>query len=292
MLNPVTGHKCKQTIKRRDIILSLEIRNKRIVGNKKVIGLIFALGLLLLLPLTIVDAATTPTLGAAEGFAVLAGSTVTNTGVSTIIGDLGVSPGTAITGFPPGTVSGSIHSADTLTSNAQADLTTAYNNAAGQASTATVSTDLGGQTLAPGVYNSASTLGITGTLTLDGQGDTNSVFIFQAGSALTTASNSQVVLINGAQARNVFWQVGSSATIGTNSAFVGTILAYASITVNTGATVNGRVLACTGAVTLDSNNIGFSPSPFVAPESALGALTAIGVCFAALGVMKIKRSRR
>jgi hypothetical protein len=272
--------------------LSLEAGNKRLVENKKVIGLIFVLGLLFLLPLTLADAATTPSLGAADNFAVLAGSTVTNTGLSVIIGDLGVSPSTAITGFPPGTVSGTIHSADTQASNAQADLTTAYNNAVGQAATTTVSTDLGGQTLTPGVYNSATTLGLTGVLTLDGQDDSNSVFIFQAGSTLTTASNSQVVLINGAQARNVFWQVGSSATIGTNSAFAGTILAYASITVTTGATVDGRVLALTGAVTLDTNNIGFSQPLFVVPESALGALTVIGICFAALGIVKMKRTRR
>jgi hypothetical protein len=190
-------------------------------------------------------------LGSDVTYTVLAGSTVTNTGPTVINGNVGVSPGTAVTGFPPGSVTGggAIHAADGSASQAQTDLTTAYVNAMGQAATATVAGDLGGQTLTSGVYKSTSTLGITGTLTLSGPG----FFIFQVAAALTTASGSKVVLIGGAQAANVFWQVGSSATLGTTSTFAGTILAQASVTLNTGAVMDGRALARTGAVTLDDN---------------------------------------
>ena len=200
-------------------------------------------------------------LGTAASYAVLAGSTITNTGATTINGDLGLSPGTAVTGFPPGTVIGTIRTA-AAAAPAQTDLITAYNDAAGRIPVTTVATELGGQTLVAGVYNSAAgTLGITGILTLDGQNNANAVFIFKAASTLTTAAGapgtpaSQVVLIRGAQPCNVFWQVGSSATLGTYSVFQGSILALTSITVTTGATVNGRVLARNGAVTLDSNTI-------------------------------------
>jgi hypothetical protein len=194
-------------------------------------------------------------LGTADSFAVLAGSTVTNTGPSVVHGDLGVSPGTAVTGFPPGTVFGTIHAADGVAGQAKTDLTTAYNDAAGRTPPNSVSGDLGGQTLTPGVYKSTSSLGLTGALTLDAQGDPNAVFVFQAGSTLITASGSSVNLIGGAQACNVFWQIGSSATLGTNSTFRGNILALTSGTLNTGASVDGRVLARNGAVTLDDNVI-------------------------------------
>ena len=200
-------------------------------------------------------AATPVPLGTADPVAVLAGSTVTNTGPTVVTGDLGLSPGTSVTGFPPGTVNGTQHITDPVAAQAQTDLTTAYNNAAAQAPTGTVSADLGGQTLTPGVYTSASSLGLTGALTLDAQGNANAVFIFQAGSTLTTASASSVNLVNGAQACNVFWQVGSSATLGTASTFRGTILALTSITATTGATVDGRLLARNAAVTLDTNTI-------------------------------------
>ncbi|MEO8690794.1 MAG: ice-binding family protein, partial [Solirubrobacteraceae bacterium] len=214
-------------------------------------------------------AATPVSLGTAEPFAVLAGSTVTNTGPSVVNGDLGLSPGTAVTGFPPGTVNGSQHVTDAVAAQAQIDLTTAYNDAAGQAPTGAVSADLGGQRLAPGVYRSASSLGLTGALTLDAQGDPNAVFIFQAGSTLTTASASSVNLVNGAQACNVFWQVGSSATLGTASTFRGSILALTSITATTGATVDGRLLARNAAVTLDTNTI--TRSRCATPSSTPGA---------------------
>jgi hypothetical protein len=201
------------------------------------------------------QAATVP-LGTADSFAVLAGSTVINTGPSVISGDLGVSPDTAVTGFPPGTVNaGTIHAADAVASQAKADLVTAYNDAAGRSSTATISADLAGRTLTPGVYTSASSLGLSGDLTLDAHGDPNAVFVFQAGATLTAGSASRVLLIGGAQPCNVFWQVGSSATIGTGSAFAGNILALTSISLTTGATLNGRALARNGAVTLDTNTI-------------------------------------
>jgi len=204
------------------------------------------------------SAQVAPTLGTARTFGVLAGSTVTNTGPTVVTGDLGVSPGTAVVGFPPGlVVGGAIHAADAVALQAQTDLVTAYNNLAGQAcnTTFSVPTDLGGQTLLPGVYCFASSLAITGTLTLDGLGNPNSVFIFQVGSTLITASNSSIVLVNGASQCSDYFQVGSSATLGTDTRFTGNILALASITVQTGTTVAGRVLARNGAVTLDSNTI-------------------------------------
>ena len=199
--------------------------------------------------------ATAVPLGTAAGFAVLAGSTVTSTGPTVVSGDLGVAPGTAITGFPPGVVDdGTQHAADAVAAQARSDLTTAYDNAAGQAADVAVGTELGGQILVPGVYNSG-TLGLTGTVTLDGQNDPGSVFVLQAGSTLITASNSTVALTNGADACNVFWQVGSSATLGTGTTFRGTVMALTSITATTGTTVQGRLLARDGAVTLDSNTV-------------------------------------
>jgi hypothetical protein len=194
--------------------------------------------------------------GTAATYAVLGGSTVTNTGPTVLTGDLGLSPGTSITGFPPGTVNGTVHRTDAAALQAQQDLTTAYDDAAGRTSSATISADLGGQTLTPGVYTGAPSLQLTGTLTLDGQGDENAVFIFQApASTLVTASGSRVVLIGAAQACNVVWQVGSSATLGTGSFFKGNILALQSITVNNGTTVDGSTLARNAAVTLDDNTI-------------------------------------
>jgi hypothetical protein len=225
------------------------------------------------------SAATTVNLGTADNFAVLAGTTITNTGPSVVTGDLGLAPGTSVTGFPPGTVSGTQHVTDAVASQAQIDLVTAYDSAASQTPIVTVSADLGGSTLAPGIYNSASSLGLTGTLTLDGQSDPNSVFIFQAGSTLTTASGSMVSLINGAQACNVFWQIGSSATLGTNSNLTGSVLALTSITATSGVSINGRLLARNGAVTLDKNTITKTACEAPKPvEEKLGGLNVNGYC--------------
>lgn len=195
-------------------------------------------------------------LGTASGFTVLAGSAVTNTGPTAVTGDLGVSPGASVTGFPPGTVSGTIHTADPAAATAKTDLTTAYNDAAGRTTNAiTVSGDLTGLTLAPGLYKSTSSLALSGNLTLTALGDANATFIIQMASTLTTGPGSHVILAGGAKASNIIWQVGSSATLGTNSVFKGTILADQSITVNTGARVDGRVLTRVAAVTLDTNLI-------------------------------------
>ncbi|MEO5975462.1 MAG: ice-binding family protein [Ilumatobacteraceae bacterium] len=202
-----------------------------------------------------VKAATAVGLGTADSFVVLAGSGITNTGATTLNGDMGTFPTLTITGSSTITITGTNHGGDSVTQSAKTDLVTAYNSAAGQTSTNAISGDLGGQTLVGGVYTSSSSIGVTGALTLNGGGDANSVFIFQAGSTLTTASGSSVVLTNGAQACNVFWQVGSSATLGTGSSFVGTIIALTSITLTTGATVSGRALARNGAVTMDTNTI-------------------------------------
>lgn len=193
----------------------------------------------------------------AGNFAVLAGSTVTNTGPTSVTGDLGVSPSSAVTGFPPGTLVGTQHAGDPTAGTAEADLTTAYDDAAGRTLCAvSVAGNLGGMTLAPGLYVSTSSLGITsGDLTLDAQGDADAVFIFQMASTLTTTSGRQVILAGGAQAANVYWQVGSSATFGTTSAFSGTVMADQAITLDTGATLDGRVLARIAAVTLASNTI-------------------------------------
>ncbi len=204
-------------------------------------------------------AAAAPTainLGTASNFAVLAGSTITNTGSTVISGDIGLAPGTAVTGFPPGVQSsGTTLVADAQALAAQNDLTTAFLNTAGSTPATTAPSDLGGSTLTPGIYASSTSMALTGSVTLNGGGDASAVFIFQAGSTLTTASGSSVILENGAQACNVFWEAGSSVTLGTTSNMSGTIMSLSSATMNTGATVTGRVLARNGAVTLDDNVI-------------------------------------
>ncbi len=203
-------------------------------------------------------------LGTASGFAVLAASTVTSTGTTIVNGDLGVSPGTAITGSP--TVHGTIHINDDVAQQAQIALAAAYTDTATRPANILYGDafDLGGLTLPPGVYRGSSSLflGLGKTLTLDAGTDPNPVWIFQAtGSTLITGSDSTVALINGAQANNVFWQVGSSATLGTDTDFAGNILASVSITLNTGASLSGRALALNGAVTLDNNVITAVPEP-------------------------------
>jgi hypothetical protein len=201
--------------------------------------------------------AQAPSLLTAGSFGVLAGTTVTNTGSTVINGDVGVSPGSAITGFPPGIVNGTIHAADAVAGQAQVDNTNAYNVLAGRPITTNLTgQDLGGKTLIAGVYGFNSSAQLTGTLILDGQGNPNSVFIINIGSTLTTASGSSILLINGAQGGNVFFRVGSSATLGTSTSFTGDILALTSITLNTNAKIIcGDALAQNGAVTLDSNTI-------------------------------------
>ena len=193
-------------------------------------------------------------IGAAAGFGILAGTTVTCVTGGVVNADIGVSPGSAITGFGPCILSGTKHAADGVAAQAQLDLTAAYNILVllpcpgGNLITA----DIGGTTKAAGVYCNATSIGLTGTLTLDGGGDPNAVFVFQAGSTLTVAGS--VVLINGAQAKNVYWQVGSSATLGTSSQFQGNILALTSITINDHVTLTGRALARNGAVTLGTSD--------------------------------------
>jgi len=202
-------------------------------------------------------AQATVDLGTATPFSVLAGAGVTNTGDTVLGGDLGTCPTPAIVGFPPGDVQGTQHANDAVACQAQSDLTIAYDSAAGRASTKsyTGAADLGGSTLTTGVYTSSVSFGITGPLTLDAESNPDAVFIFQAASTLITEDNSSVRLINGAQACNVFWQVGSSATLGVGSTFAGTVMALTSITANTNATVDGRLLARNGAVTLDTNRV-------------------------------------
>ena len=199
-------------------------------------------------------ATATVGLGTAASFSVLAGSTVTNTGPTTMFGDLGLSPGSSVTGAPH--VLGATHVDDAVAIEAKNALTTAYNNAASRPSSGSAGTDLAGQTFSPGVRTASSSLLLSsGSVTLNAEGNPNAVFIFQIGSTLITGSNTSVSLINGAQACNVFWQVGSSATLGTGTRFVGTIMASASITANTAATIHGRLLAQTAAVTLEDNTI-------------------------------------
>lgn len=205
-----------------------------------------------------------PGLGTACAFGILAATPVVSSIGPTIItgGNVGIWPAASVTGFPPGTLTGTTHLGDAVAQQAQSDLTVAYNNAAGAAGGATLTADIGGQTLPPGVYTASTSLGITGDLTLSG--NANGVWIFQVGSALTTAAgpgNSRVLLTGGAVAKNVTWQIGSSATLGSGSTFAGNILAQSSITLGTGATLDGRALARTGGISLDSDAVTLPPCP-------------------------------
>lgn len=224
-------------------------------------------------------------LGTSQSFGVLGGSAVTNTGPSAINGNVGVSPSTSVTGFPPGTVTGAIHAGDATAGQAQTDLTVAYTAAAGTACNVDLTgQNLGGLTLTPGVYCFSSSASLTGTLTLDLQGNPDAFFLFKIGSTLTTASASSVALINNGGETcppNLYWQVGSSATLGTGTSFTGNILALTSITLTTGANMNGRALARNGAVTLDTNTIAscgpviacpfVSVNPATLPNGEVGA---------------------
>lgn len=218
---------------------------------------IFAIfGLLISVLSTNLQASTAPILGSVQNFAVLAASTVTNTGPSVITGDMGLSPGTAIIGFPPGLVSGTIHGTDATAAQAQVDLTAAYINLENQSCDVDLSgQDLGGLVLTKGTYCFTSSAQLTGTLTLDAEGDPDAVFIFQVKSALTTDTNSNVVIKNFGKQCNVFWQIGSSATLAIGTNFIGNILALTSITVNEGAKIQGRLLARNAAIVLHNNII-------------------------------------
>src|SRR6202008_3112284 len=191
-------------------------------------------------------------------FALLAGSTITNTGATNVTGDIGLSPGSSVGGFPPGILNGTLYINDATASQAKTDLTAAYNNAAGRTCTdmVTLSGNIGGLTLTPGLYKSTPSLALSsGDLTFDAKGNANAVFIIQIASTLTVTSGRKVILSGGASASNIFWQVGTSATFGTTSVFKGTVLAMQSVTFNTGATLNGRALARTGAIVMAGNSI-------------------------------------
>lgn len=227
------------------------------------------------------SAAVAPSLGTAQSFAVLGATpNVNNTGPTVVTGDLGVSPAAAVVGFPPGAVIGTIHAADATAAGAQSANTTAYGVLAGEACDTSfgVPTDLAGMTLAPGVYCFASSAANTGLLQLDAMGNSNAVWVFQIATTLITASASTVAVINGGQACNVFWQVGSSATLGTTTAFVGNILALTSVTLQTGASLSGRALAQTGTVTLATNDVtvcsaaGGGPAPTTLTTHASAAV--------------------
>jgi hypothetical protein len=196
-------------------------------------------------------------LGSAANFKVLAGSKITSTGLTAIAGDIGVSPGTIITGFPPATLTGVKHPGNATSAAAQIDLKAAYDSTSARKVDSIVTTELGGKTYTHGVYKSSTgTFGITDTLTLNGGGDASAVWIFKMTGALATASGSYVKLINGAQWQNVFWQVGTAATLGSNSTFRGTIMALSAITANDGAAISGRLLVQTDSVSLHNNAIG------------------------------------
>jgi hypothetical protein len=248
-------------------------------------------------PLTAL-AATQPRLGTTASFSVLAGAGITNTGTSTVAGDVGTFPTTSETGFGSMTIGGTNHAGDAVTQGAKNALVTAYNDAAGQTPCTTLTT-LTGANLVPGTYCFSSSAGLTGPLTLSGFG----VYVFQIGSSLTTASGSTVLLTNNAQACGVYWQITSSATFGTSSHFEGTVMALTSITMTTGATLNGRALARNGAVTLDTNTITMPaancaglpntgiPSELMGGQFPLMLLIALGTGGAAVALV-ISRERR
>lgn len=201
---------------------------------------------------------TAVALSSASNLAVLSGAGITNTGATVITGDMGLSPGSSVGGFPPGILNGTLHINNNIATQAKLDLTAAYNDAAGRTSTDKVyiAGNIGGLTLSPGLYKSTSSLAISsGDVTFDAKGDPNAVFIIQIASAFTTTAGRKVILSGGALAENIFWQVGSSATFGTTSVMKGTVMAMQSISFNTGATLDGRALARNGSVTMQGNTI-------------------------------------
>jgi type VI secretion system secreted protein VgrG len=232
-----------------------------------------------------VFAATSPKLGTVQSFTVLAGSTITNTGATVVNGELGLSPGTSLTGFPPGVVNGTKHLADGAALQAKTDLITAYNDAANAPTTMNLTGEnLGNKNLNPGVYRFSSSAQLTGPLTLSGRG----VFVFKISSTLTTASHSVVRLTNGAQACQVFWQVGSSATLGSTTSFQGTLMARTSITLTTGAAVPaGRLLARSGAVTLHANNVSRPTGSCLAASVNIPETGAISSVLPGIGIVMV-----
>jgi len=248
--------------------------------NKRLISMLLAVMMVIMaVSTTSMAEQATVDLGSTANFAVLAGTTITNTGPTTITGDIGLYPGTAFTGEADVTLNGTTHINDDVARVAKDDLVTAYNDAAGRTPVTRIDTQLGGTTLKPGVYDSAAgTFQITGTLTLDAEGDPDGVFIFLTKTTLITAPDSQVNIINGARFCRIFWKVGSSATLGTDSHFVGHIFALTSIAAQTGATIQGQLLARDGAVTLDTNTITngectTAPTPTTTPTSETSATT-------------------
>lgn len=233
--------------------------------------------------------AATVDLGSASSFAILAGTGITNTGPTTITGDVGSFPTPAMTGFASVSLTGAIHAADAVAQAAQLSLSNAYTDAANRTPLVSFgpAANLSGMTLLPGVYNSSSSLEFSGTLTLDAAGDPDAFWIFQAGSTLVTAPDSSISLINGADPCSIFWQIGSSATLGTNSTFGGTIMALTSITLNTGTAIDGRALALHGAVTIDSAHIA---TPVCATPEADGRL--LLTSFAATIALRHRLRRR
>jgi hypothetical protein len=255
----------------------------------KCLGILVSVGLVALLLLAPTNVALAyanplaPTLGTAANFAVLAASAVTNTGPTIINGDLGISPNglSSITGFPPGIVNGTIHAADAPAAQARTDALAAYNDLKGRTFNLDLSSvGLTGQVLLPGIYSFSSSAELTvgGTLILDANSDSNAVWIFQIGTSLLAADGSHVLVINGGSKGNVFWQVGTSATINTGAEFVGTIIADQSITLKTGAILYGRALALIAAVTMDTNRVAISLSPFSTPSlSQWGLILLVGL---------------
>jgi hypothetical protein len=232
-------------------------------------------------------------LGTAAGFGVLAGSSVTSTGTTSVQGHLGVSPAASVSGFAgiapggAGTVSGTIHAGNAAAAQAQTDLAAAYTAVAGRTATVSGVTAFADTVLPAGVYRASAALGLSGTITLDANHAAGALFVFQAGSTLTTAADTRITLLNGARAENVFWQVGSSATLGASTVFVGSVLAFTSITANAGAEIDGRLLAQGGAVSLIGNTVSLPATAIPEP-----ATTALAFGIAGLGALLLRRARR